>query len=295
MSLISRIRNAFRGHGRRATTEDDAGFARPGFIIIGAQKGGTTFLFNYLARHPNLRPALEKEVRFFNQDVSFGRGQEWYHRFFPPLAAMRPGDVAFEASPNYLFSATAPGRIASYEPRMKLVAILRDPVERAYSAWNMYRHAHARAVLPLFPASRFDERVRRHVDQLLHRVEYPSFETAIEADVDNAREEVIECDIVRVGYYAEQLSRYLRHFSSEQLLVLSREELLSDRKRVSRTITDFLELPLREWPDGRVDQSGIAEYEATMSDDARERLRGIYGPHNEKLYRLLGRDLGWQS
>lgn len=268
--------------------------ARPGVIIIGAQKGGTTFLFNYLSRHPKLRAACEKEVRFFNQNVSYERGKDWYERFFPLLGEMEPGDIAFEASPNYLFSTAGPTRIASYDPNIKLIAMLRNPVDRAYSAWNMYRQAHARAVLPLFPASRFDDFVRTHLNMLLHASDYPSFEQAIEADLANPREEVIECDIVRVGYYAEQLTRYFGVFRSEQILVLTREEMLHDRQRVTRTITDFLGIEPYEWPTELVPLSGVAEYESEMSAATRERLEEVYRPHNEALRSLIGRDPGWQ-
>ena len=269
--------------------------ARPGFIIIGAQEAGTAFLFDYLSRHPRLRAARETEVRFFDQNVSYERGREWYEKFFPLRREMQPGEIAFEASPNYLFSTTAPARIAAYDPTIKLIAVLRNPVERAYSAWNMYRRAHASAVLPLIPASRFDDFVRSHLNMLLHATDYPSFEQAIEADLVNPREEVIECDIVRVGYYDEQLSRYLRVFGNRRILVVTREEMVDDLRRTAQTITDFLEIESFDPTDELVPQGGITDEEPEMSASTRARLEEIYRPHNEALRDLIGRDPGWQQ
>lgn len=96
----------------------------PGFLIIGTQKGGTTTLFSMLGAHPRLTTPTDKEVHYF--DLNHDRGEEWYRRHFK-------GEIAFEASPYYMFHPAAPGRIQALMPDVKLIAILRDPVERAIS------------------------------------------------------------------------------------------------------------------------------------------------------------------
>jgi len=102
--------------------------ALPGFLILGAQRGGTTSLYRWLAQHPQVARPLEKEVQFFTLD--WGRGLDWYRRHFP---AATEGRVTFEASPYYLYHPLAPKRVAEALPDAKLVAVLREPVARACS------------------------------------------------------------------------------------------------------------------------------------------------------------------
>src|SRR5947209_1159841 len=116
--------------------------ALPDFLIIGAQKAGTTSLYRYLAAHPDIVASTRKEVHFF--DINFWRGEWWYRSLFPlrrrlqrrPPLRNRPA-ITGEASPYYLFHPFAPERAAQLLPDAKLIVLLRDPVERA---WSHYRH-----------------------------------------------------------------------------------------------------------------------------------------------------------
>lgn len=267
----------------------------PGFIIIGAQKAGTTYLFNLLSNHPNLHPAAEKEIRFFSQNVAFERGGEWYKGFFPASESLRPGDLAFEASPDYLYSPEAAARIAGLYPTVKLIVTLRNPTERAYSAWNMYRLAHDRPVLPLFPASRFDQRVRDRLHELLHGNSFPSFEESIRKDLTRKCEDILETDFVEVGFYDEQIARYLEHFDREQILVVTREAMRLDPISVASRITDFLGVPPFNWVGEAVESSNVADYRSPMSVEVEAILNEVYRSHNAKLARLIGFDPGWPS
>ena len=112
--------------------------AMPDFLIIGTQRGGTTSLYNYLLARPQIAAATRKEVHFF--DNNFHRGIPWYRAHFPSLIQ---GDMAEtirgqrfitgEASPYYLFHPHAPARAALVVPKAKLIVLLRNPVDRAYS------------------------------------------------------------------------------------------------------------------------------------------------------------------
>ncbi len=108
----------------------------PQLLVIGAQKCGTSALFSYLAQHPRLMPAQEKELDFFGSDLRFSNGMEWYRSRWERSSYRT---IRFEASPQYLFIPQAAERIRSCISRAKLVAILRDPIARAHSAWLMYR------------------------------------------------------------------------------------------------------------------------------------------------------------
>ena len=115
--------------------------ALPDFVILGAQKAGTTSLYAYLCAHPDVRAAARKEVHYF--DLNYARGATWYRSMFPlaaGLARERRGGrrvLVGEASPYYLFYPLAAERAGAVVPSAQLIVLLRDPVERA---WSHYRH-----------------------------------------------------------------------------------------------------------------------------------------------------------
>ena len=112
---------------------------KPSFIIVGAQKAGTSALFEMLAKHPGILAPVTKEMHHFNVEASYAQGMGHYLSQFP-IRPLRRDPITFEATPAYLFhAATVAPRIKEHLPEVTCVAILRDPVKRAYSAWNMFR------------------------------------------------------------------------------------------------------------------------------------------------------------
>lgn len=181
---------------------------RPEFIIIGAEKAGTTTLHTVLDAHPEISMSDPKEPAFFCQDAIYARGWDWYRSFF----ANATGRVLGEATPAYSIEVDFPGtadRIASDLPEVKIVYIIRDPVERIESAWMWYR-AHGRHKLNqrIFPP--LAEAVR-----------------TVPGIVDGSK-------------YWRQLSFYRQHFPDEQIHVMFLEELRSDRDRTLQGLYDFL-------------------------------------------------------
>jgi len=118
---------------------------RPSAIVLGTQKGGTTALFKYLSQHPQIVPSKQKELNFFDSDAAYAKGIGFYHRYFERATPWRRGQITMDVTPAYLAAAdrTAP-RIHAYDPAVRLVALLRDPTVRAYSAWQMYRKRYRR-------------------------------------------------------------------------------------------------------------------------------------------------------
>lgn len=110
------------------------------FVIGGAQKSGTTALYKYLAKHPDIHLSARKEPHFFDQeDPAFFLSPDYsvYHKFFDPEG---PHQLLGEATPIYMYWYEAPRRIWQYNPQMKWIIVLRNPVERAFSHWNMVRN-----------------------------------------------------------------------------------------------------------------------------------------------------------
>ncbi len=264
---------------RRATTRLRL---RPTFLVIGAQKSGTTSLHGYLSEHPCVLCATVKEVQYFHR--YYEQGESWYRAQFPLAirgAAIRRrlgvGPAVGEASAAYLFDPRTPERVHEFNPDMKLVAVLRDPVERAYSHYQM-EYRWERETLP------FEEALRREETEL-----EPELERVL-ADPWGYSDLVFRISYVARGRYAEQLERWLGFFPREQLLVLTSEELLAHPAEAMAEIVRFLGLP--EFRAESYPLRGVREY-PPMDPRTRERLARVFEPHNRQLGELLGRELGW--
>ncbi len=253
---------------------------RPNYLLIGAQKAGTTSLHGYLAAHPAVQTASIKEVQYFSK--YYARGEPWYLAYFPlaargRLTRMRTGvaPAVGEASATYLFDPRAPERVHRFDPAMKLIVALRDPVDRAYSHYQM-EHRWGREPLP------FEEALEREEAELAAELE------RVLADPDS--EDGLERSYVARGRYAEQLERWLEHFPREQLHVVTSDELLDDPAAVMTRVAHFLGIPV--WHAPSYPLRGVREY-STMPAETRERLAQTFAPHNHRLEELLGRELAW--
>lgn len=257
--------------------------AFPAFIIIGAQRSGTTSLYSYLVSHPQVVAPLRKEVHYF--DLNYRRGLRWYRSFFPLCTDLRPKSVASthlsqtgEASPYYLFHPLVPLRVARDLPSVRLVVILRHPVERAYSH---YRHEVAQGR-------------ERH-----------SFEEAIAAEASRCREDFRLLGLgqdpgvahrrysyISRGLYAEQLERWFAHFPREQVLVVSSDDLQGEPLRVYRRTTAFLGLSRQHPPPFRAQNVGQP---AVLPRAAASTLAEYFADPNQRLFELIGQELWAES
>jgi hypothetical protein len=239
----------------------------PGFIIIGAQRGGTTSLYNYLTDHPQVGAATRKEVHFF--DRYFEKGIDWYRAHFP-----KRGEFAIvgEASPYYLFHPEAPQRICTAMPGAKCIALLRNPIDRAYSHYH-FKVAKGLETLP------FAEAVEREPERL-------------EASDDPMGPAWRHHSYLARGAYADQIRRWLTVFPSEQLLILQSEEFYREPQRILHLTQDFLGVDRHEPRQFTIFHD--ANYPA-MDPDVRRRLTDHFAPLNRELYALLGRDFGWEE
>ena len=247
----------------------------PDFLIIGAQKAGTTALYAYLRRHPGITGPSWKEVSFF--DRHYSRGEAWYRGNFPNVVRAR-GKLVGEASPSYVFHPLGAERVRALVPEARLVALVRNPVDRALS------HYHHEVALGREPLSfeealdAEDERLCGEEERLVADPAY--FSRAWWSHAYKAR-----------GRYAEQLDRWLAVFPREQLLVVPSEDLATEPKRTHARVLAFLGAgPHRLDSYPRVYER---EYQP-MKAETRERLVAEFEASNRRLYELLGRDLGWR-
>jgi hypothetical protein len=238
----------------------------PNFVVLGTQKGGTSYFYRLLTEHPLVRGAAAKEIHFF--DNKFAEGVGWYRRCFPKGERVDgQRTITGEASPSYLFDPQVPERMARIVPDSRLIALLRNPVDRAYSHYQM--------------------EVRRGK-------EARSFEEATQEEMSSAEGAGNTVDVryayLRRGLYAEQLERFSYFANRERLLVVGSENLFTRRLEVLERVLTFLRLP--PFKSTLAPPTGRPTYEP-MDPDTRRRLEGFFAPHNERLYELLSTDFGW--
>lgn len=246
----------------------------PHFLVIGAQRCGTTALFRYLAAHPQVQPATGKELQYFSMHA--GRGDRWYRGHFPAA----DGELrTFEASPYYLFHPAVPARVASALPEARFVVLLRDPVERAYSH---YLHSRSLGVEPLAFGAALDA----EADRLRAAVRYGEQTRA-------AHHALRSFSYVGRGRYAEQLDRWFSHISPDRILIVRSENLYAHTSAVYGEILAFLELdPFRPGefarPTRRADPGP-----SQLTPELRERLATEFAPHDARLARMLDWAQAW--
>ncbi|MGZ4448836.1 MAG: sulfotransferase family protein [Nocardioides sp.] len=289
MSVRTAVPHPVKVAGRAASVRLGAATAGrrqlPSFLVVGAQRAGTTSLFRALLSHPLVHSAnYHKGVNFF--DVGYDRGLSWYQGHFPTTAYLRargrdvPGEpVTFEASGYYLFHPCAAQRIARHLPDVRLVVMLRDPVERAWSAWKHesargYEKAGFERALELE-----DERLAGEAERMVADPAYQSFSHRHHAYVGR-------------GQYAEQLHRLHEHVSPDRVHVVESELFFTRPEQTYTALLDFLGLPVvlprrfDRW-NGRPS--------APMSEATRLLLQEHFEPHDRDLAALLRREPAWRS
>ncbi len=194
----------------------------PDFLGIGTQKGGTTYLYELLKHHPQVFLAYPKEQHFFS--LHWHRGFDWYCNQFDKAVT---GQICGEITPYYMFHPEAPSRIASLLPKVKLVVLLRDPVERALS---QYFHSCRLGLEPLNLEEAFAEESRRLI----------------------ACAEILKNGLPHISHqqhsylsrsrYEVQLQRFKLLFTSDQILLLRSEDLFSSPSATWEKIINFLNL-----------------------------------------------------
>jgi hypothetical protein len=234
------------------------------FILAGAQKSGTTALHYFLSRHPDIVMGDQQEIHFFDNDRMFvsEADYEQLHKHYPPLAA---STIAGDCTPSYLYHEPAAERIWKYNPKIKLLIILRNPVDRAFAHWNMQRY-RGREPLDFFDAVR-EEQTRIGGA--------PPSEARRFAYVDR-------------GFYGRQLGRLFKFFPREQVKVVKFEDFTGKQLQALASIFSFLGCkPLRSV---RSKDRNVVPYERAMNWEERVFLYNLFAEDIANLERMFGWD-----
>ncbi|NET41317.1 tetratricopeptide repeat protein [Okeania sp. SIO2B3] len=236
------------------------------FLIIGVGKGGTTSLYSYITKHPQVLPAIKKEIHFWS--FNFHRGIDWYQAHFPCISESKKF-LTGEASTTYFDAQYAPCRIFHFFPKTKLILIMRNPVDRAISH---YYH------------------------QVRLNKEFRSCEVAINSQLEKLSKIYhpnywnFAGDYIASGVYVEFLKKWLAIFPREQLLILKSEDFYRDSATTMKQVFDFLDLPDYQIPD--YPKLNAGSY-SSISDSLRQKLSDYFQPHNQRLEAYLGMKFNW--
>lgn len=243
----------------------------PDFFIIGTQKSGTSSLHHYLSLHPEVLCPDKKEIHFF--DYYYDYGMNFYRSFFDATKSQLVG----EATPEYIFHPYCAQRIKKDFPNSKAIVLLRDPVERAFSAWRMGK--------------------RQGWETL-------SFEDAINVESDRVLPDLMRLkenhnyygyhwnhhSYLLRGFYSDQVENWLKYFDRDQLLILSAESFYKNTLIEYKKVCDFLGLP--EWYPENFENMFVG-FSSDLALSTRDALRRYYRPYNEKLFSLVGEEFDW--
>lgn len=240
----------------------------PDFLIVGAQKSGTTYLWKMLNEHlliemsPNFceikdEMANKKEINFFTDGKKFSKGVSWYKSLFNDN-----GKIQGEANTDYCFRKDIHRKMFQIIPEAKLIMILRNPVDRAYSAFNHMRQ-DGRGWGKCAPDKSFSENI----------------DIDIESNLTGE-------SIISRGFYAEQIKSLLKYYSPDQLLILIAEQMKENPEKIYRKICQFIGAPFAKINLNK--KIHARNYDGPINKIAEEKLREIYSPRDEELYELLG-------
>lgn len=241
------------------------------FLIIGVQKSGTSALYQYLCKHPQICMGETKELHYFDNRRNFsdpGPDYGSYHRRFHPD---RKTLICGEATPRYILLPEAMERIRNYNPDMRLIIILRNPVDRAFSHWQNNR-----------------QKGREDL----------SFEQAIDSEPerlgDRSPRTLASVGYLERGKYTEQIKRAFNLFTRDQCLILSAEDLNSNHMALLQRVALFL--GLSPFPLVEAKQIHVGKYSDRMDQATRQKLLEHFSNEFDELEQLLGWDLsGWRQ
>jgi hypothetical protein len=255
----------------------------PHFLIIGTSKAGKHSVLSYLNQHPDIKAGTKHDVGVYYFDTTFEyKSLSWYKSHFP--SKFSKFKIIGEASGTYLNHPLAPQRIKKTLPQAKLINFFRNPVDRAYSAYNhssKYGWEH----------SSFDVAIESEIERINIMNDNPE-------SIINNMEPVnhLQFSYLRHGHYGSNLENWFNHFKKNQFMHFSTEDLDQNYDEIMNSL--FVFFNLSEINVKKEDRKNVGVGKGTyppMNEKTRDFLIDYYKPHNEKLYNLIGKKFDWDK
>lgn len=259
-------------------------------FIVGTQKGGTSALFDYLKKSPQVAVGRKKEMGFFSREKVYKRGTVWYSKQFKGTSKT---NRLLDATPEYLYYPFVPERIYKYNPEAKIIIVLREPVSRAFSHYTMFRNISEQPEdkkQNFLKKMQFNFPVNKPLYDIVKRKTFPSFSDIIEQELGTTS---LQPSFVKAGQYFEQVKRYYDLFSAKNILILESSELKNNKEDCVKRTAGFLGISTKFLSEQSFETKHVGHYKEVINEDDRVFLEKHYRPFNEKLYTLIGRKFDW--
>lgn len=255
----------------------------PDFIIAGFPRCGTTSLFNYITKHKCILSPLAKEPSFFSTD--FAMGINWYKSYFPTVFEKkriedksRVNVLTGEATPTYVLHPKAPNRIKEIIPEVKLIFLLRNPIDRAFSHYSSIKKRGLESLSFEDAITIEDNRLEGEYEKMLKENNYYSKEWHLHGYLSG-------------GHYMQLLKNWFSIFERQKILVIKSEDMFKNPFVMTKKIYSFLNIP--EINLDTYEQYNKLESISKLDNVVRKKLKEHFKPHNEDLYKFLGIDFDW--
>lgn len=266
------------------------GTVTPSFIIIGVQKGGTSSLYHYLAQHPQIIPPKEKELHYF--DTKEPTPSAPYLQMFPKSYFTRK--ISYDATPNYIYYPGTAKKIYDFDPNMKFIVVLRDPVKRAFSAWNMHKQ------MVKDPLRKEAARKIQENDPLIktyhyfYSNEFPDFSKWVDFELSiEFPQGIIEPSIIKRGYYLKQIQEYLNYFPLKLFHFIDFDAFKSQTMKSLDNINDFLKISHLDKESLDITPKNKRTYTEKIPKEVYVKLIEHFKIQNKGLEELTGLKLDW--
>lgn len=256
----------------------------PDFLIIGYHKCGTTSLYNYLIQHPNIGKASRKEIQYFS--MSFFRGDNWYRSHFPTMHTKKNIEIKTnekfitgEATPQYIYHPLSLERIQKTLPGVKLILLLRNPIDRAYSHYMHQKRSGNEKI------ETFEEVIE--LDENRHKSMFENFK---KNKIKEYNHKFFLPPYVSMGKYYLQVKKLLDTFSNKNILILELQELNDSPEEITNKTFNFLGVSNKKNLNYR--KENVGKYDK-INPNTRDKLIEFYKPYNFELEKLLGKKFDW--
>lgn len=266
------------------------GRVKPTFIIIGVQKAGTSSLYKYLIQHPLIIAPKQKELHYFDSENSIKTNK--YIELFPRNYFKKR--ISFEATPRYIYNPGTAKKIHEFNPKIKLIVLLRNPVNRAYSAWNMYKQMALDPKLVAHFKSNEEQSSTDKSYSWFFKNKFPSFNEIVTAELNsNEFDNLIEPSIVRRGYYEDQIKEYFKYFNKSQFLFVDFNDLKENTLSVLNSVSSFLNISNFDNIKLNLEIENKRTYNEKINPDLYNLLLKHYQEKNHGLQELIDLKIDW--
>ena len=260
----------------------------PDFIIIGVGRAGTTALYSYLIQHPSIVAASTDnnesvaDLHFFEYMIS--NNIQWYKSHFPILFSKSKNQknsfITGEYTSTYIYHPDVPKRIFNLLPKIKLIVILRNPIDKAYSAYQQqFRFGEY--------TTSFEDTVNAEFRRINLNKDFPELNSN-NYDFEN----FVAQNIIRHGIYADYLETWLKIFDRKQILILNSEDLKNSTKETLHRVFHFLNVS--NYDIANTSQVNVGKY-SPINKITRKKLIEFFKPHNQRLNKLLDTEFDWDD